>query len=94
MYVARVVFFGPSKGGRSTPPRSGYHPHVDVGGITTSCSIEHAEQDHVFEFDHEYTVSLRLMFPEEYGHRLAVGSTVHFYEGSRLIATGDIIGMK
>ena len=90
MFIARIVFFGPSKGGRTTPPRSGYHPQLDVGGTYTSCIIEHSEHEYVFAFDHEYEVFLQLMFPEDYGHDLTVGSPVHLYEGDRLVASGVI----
>ena len=36
-------------------------------------------------------VALRLLFPDLYQDRFSVGSTVRFYEGSRLVGTGTIL---
>jgi len=39
MYPAGIVFWGRDKGGRDTPPKPGYHPQLDVGGMHTSCVV-------------------------------------------------------
>lgn len=91
MFLARVTFFGPEKGGRRTRPQSGYHPQVDAGGVYTSCTIESLDEEAMFEFDQEYTVRLRLLLPELYRDRFSLGSTYCFYEGSHLVGSGTII---
>jgi hypothetical protein len=89
--LAKVVFWGPEKAGRSTPPTAGYQPQIDAGGVYTSCRIKMLGREQVFEFDREYHVWLELLFPDEYGSRFSVGQAVDFYEGSKQIGTGTII---
>ncbi len=91
MFLARVRFFGPDEGGRHSPPQSGYHPQVDAGDVYTSCAVESLDEEIVFEFDKEYTVRLRLLFPDLYRDRFAPGSVLRLYEGSRLVGTGTIL---
>jgi len=91
MFIASVVFLGPGKGGRKTRPESGYHPQVDAGDVFTSCAIECFDGETRWEFDTPYRVALRLLFPDLYQDRFSVGSTVRFYEGSRLVGTGTIL---
>lgn len=91
MFIARVKFFRPQYPSGDWRPRPGYHPEVDAGGVYTSCAIERLGDETVFEFEREYTVRLRLLFPEEYREALAVGSPVHFYEGSRPVGSGTTL---
>jgi hypothetical protein len=86
-----VVFWGPERAGRSTPPPAGYHPQIDAGGVQTSCRVESLGREQVFEFNKESEVWLDLLFPGEYGSRFSPGQAVGFYEGSRQIGTGTII---
>jgi hypothetical protein len=95
MFVARVIFFGADKGGRYNPPQSGFHPQIDVGdGIYTSCIVESIGDDHIFSFDKEFEVLLKLIFPEQYEKNLSEGSEVRLYEGSKLIGQGKIINQR
>lgn len=71
--------------------RPGYHPHVDVGGNFTSCAIESLGDETVFEFEQEYTVRMRLLFPDQYRDMFAVGSAVRFFECSRPVGQGIIL---
>ena len=87
MFIARVVFFRPQHAPGDRRPRPGCHPQVDAGGVYTSCAIERLGDEIVFEFEREYTVRLRLLFPEEYREVFAVGSPVHFNEGSRPVVS-------
>lgn len=93
MFVANVVFIGPKQGGRNTPPQSGYHPQIKAGDGYTSCVIESLGDESVFDFDKEHIVSLRLMFPAGHEDMFSVGSRVSFFEGSRLIGSGTIVGV-
>ncbi|MGZ6322269.1 MAG: hypothetical protein ACXWQR_23550 [Ktedonobacterales bacterium] len=91
MFVAKVVFLGPSRGGRNTPPQSGYHPQIKAGDEYTSCVIESLRDEVVFDFDKEHLVLLRLMFPEGHEEMFSIGSRVIFFEGHRLIGSGTIV---
>ena len=93
MFVAHVTFLCPQRGGRDTPPRSGYHPQIDAGGVFTSCVIESLGDETIFAFDIAHRVRLRLLFPELYHDHdaFAVGSDVRFYEGSHLVGSGTIL---
>ena len=93
MFIAKVVFIGPSRGGRDTPPQSGYHPQIKAGDEYTSCVIESLHDEAVFDFDAEHLVSLRLMFPEGHEDMFSVGSRINFFEGHHLIGSGTIVGM-
>ena len=93
MYAADIVFWGRDKGGRDTPPKPGYHPQLDVGGMHTSCVV--TPQDSTiacFSFDIEYAVSLELMLEEVYRGRLGIGDVAKLFEGSRQVAEGKITG--
>jgi hypothetical protein len=94
MFIARVQFLGPDKGGRSIPPQSGYHPQVDVGGQYTSCAIESLSDEAVFAFGREHVVRLRLLFPEHYRHAFSLGGAVRFYEGHHLVGEGTILEVE
>ena len=94
MFIARVTFLRPKVDPQGWRPRSGYHPQVDAGGVYTSCAIESLDDETEFEFDTEYTVRLRLLFPELYRDAFSVGSTVRFYEGSRPIGSGTILEIQ
>ncbi len=91
MYIAMVMFLGPDSNGRQSPPMSGYHPQVAVGGVYTSCAIESLDNEATFEFDKEHLVWLRLLFAEEYPQAFSVGDTVRFYEGHHLVGSGTIL---
>lgn len=91
MFSARVVLFRPQHDPGDWRPRPGYHPQVDAGGVFTSCAIERLGDETVFEFEQEYTVRLRLLFPDQYRDAFSVGSTVRFFEGSRPVGRGTIL---
>jgi hypothetical protein len=91
MCIARVKFFRPQHDPGDWRPRPGYHPQVDAGGVYTSCVIERLDDETMFDFEREYTVRLRLLFPEEYRDAFSVGSPVHLYEGSRPVGSGIIL---
>ncbi len=94
MFVAEVEFLGIARGGRTTPPQSGFRPQIEAGDVHTSCVVEAMDGESVFEFDKEYRVLLRMLYPEEYGTRLSIGSRVRLFEGSRLIGQGRIIDVR
>jgi hypothetical protein len=42
-YYAKVRFFSHEEGGRFTPPRTGFKPHLQVGDEFTSCVVTTAD---------------------------------------------------
>ncbi len=94
MYIAKVVFWGANEGGRHVRPVSGFQPQIAVGDIHTSCVVENLGSEGTFDFGKEYNVSLRLLFPNEYGNMLLIGSPVHLYEGSKHIGQGEIVSIQ
>ena len=91
MFVARILFFGADKGGRYSPPQSGFRPQIDIHGIHTSCIIESLDGEVVFSFEKEHRVLLKPMFPDQYPDAFKIGDAVNIYEGSKLIGTGRVI---
>jgi len=92
IYLAKIIFYGPDRGGRTRAPQSGYHPQLRLGDVYTSCVIYvDDDTDTVFAFDHEHFVRLRLMSPQFYEDRLHVGDTLRWYEGSKQVAEGLLI---
>ncbi len=91
MVIAEVTFLGPDKGGRSTCPRSGYHPQIALDGEYTSCAIENLGGEAEFAFDTPIRVSLRFLFADHHPDVFSVGDSIRFYEGSHLVAHGTIL---
>jgi translation elongation factor EF-Tu-like GTPase len=85
------VFFDDAHGGRSNPPVSGFHPQVDIRGTHTSCVVESLSGDEVLVFGEPHRVSLKLMFPDQYPNAFAIGDKLNFYEGHKLIGTGEVM---
>ncbi len=54
--------------------------------------VESVDNEEVFSFEMEHRVLLKLMFPDQYPDAFEVGDAVSFYEGSKLIGSGRIIG--
>ncbi|WP_137940203.1 hypothetical protein [Chitinivorax sp. B] len=94
MYIAKVVFFDAANGGRFTPPMSGFHPQITAGEFHTSCIVGMESEGIRFDFNLEHTVTLELMYPEEYGNLITTGSKIKFFEGDKMIGEGLIIGEK
>ena len=88
---ARIRFLPTVKGGRSTPPVSGFRPQIRLDGVQTSCVVESGDVGETFSFGVDSTVVLTLVFPDEYGHQFAELGRVELFEGNRLIATGDFL---
>lgn len=85
-YRARVVFYGPDRGGRGTCPSSGYHPQLDLGWVQTSCVLTAADaRVELFNFDKEHEVEVRPITPQCYGGDLRGGEIFLLREGAKLV---------
>jgi hypothetical protein len=67
----------------------GYRPQLDLGEVQTSCIIEGGGAVERYEFDFDHVVSLKLMFPEQYGHLVRPGEFA-LREGARQIGMAAI----
>ena len=94
MIIAQVDFLGPDRGGRNTPPMSGFRPQVDVLGTHTSCLVESTEGKEVFPFGSIHSVSLTLMHAKHFPNALQIGDIVNFYEGNKLIGVGTVVDRR
>lgn len=95
MFIAEVTFWGQDKGGRFSPPQSGFKPQIKAGDAHTSCYVTSMDgMVTTFEFDKPTTVKLDLMFPDQYGDRLSINSKVLLYEGDKQVAEGRIIAVE
>lgn len=91
-YKAKVKFLGHKDGGRFTPPRTGFKPHLQVGDEFTSCVITTVDASiEVLEFDVYYDVFIELIYPDIYGNKITENMKVNLFEGSKLIGMGEIL---
>lgn len=89
-YNAKVNFL--SKGGRYSPPRTGFKPHLQVGDEFTSCIVSTTDASiEVMEFGTEYEVIIELVYPEIHKNKITKDMKIKLYEGSKLIGIGDFI---
>lgn len=92
MFLAKVTFWGQEKGGRLTPPQSGFRPQIQAGDVHTSCTVTSVDDTIIiFNFNKLTSVYLKLMYPDEYGDKLVVGDKVRLFEGNKQIAEGTIL---
>jgi hypothetical protein len=69
---------------------SGIRPQLKLGDVFTSCLVL-SKDIQVFDLGCEYEVTLRLVFPEHYGHLLNKEIPVELFEGTRPIARGEFL---
>jgi translation elongation factor EF-Tu-like GTPase len=91
VYKAKLNFWAEDKGGRFSPPSSGFRPQIKIGDIQTSCTVRSYENIVMtFDFTVEHIVTLELMHSSQYSNALKVGDIVSLFEGSKQIAEGTI----
>ena len=88
---ARIRFLLPSEGGRSTPAMSGVRPQLKLGDVLSSCVVMSNSDTQTFELGCEYEVTLRLVFPEQYGRLVGFETPIELFEGARLVARGEFV---
>ncbi len=94
MTLAMVEFFDAEHGGRNAPPLSGFRPQIEINGLHTSCTVDSADGAVTFEFGVKHKVLLRLMHPSHFPSTWLVGTTVHLFEGNKLIGSGEVIELS
>lgn len=90
---ARIRFRKTDEGGRRTSPVTGVRSELRLGAILTSCIIRTLNdgENEVMELGKEYEVTIEILFWEQHPHPLSVGSEIEFYEGSRVVASGQLL---
>lgn len=91
-FRARIKFLPPEQvGARLEPAREGIRPQLKLNGIFTSVVVRSIAGSTIFEAGVFHEVELEVIFWNEYGHLLDVNAPVQLFEGSRLIAVGEIL---
>jgi hypothetical protein len=86
---ARIRFLTHDQGGRTTPPESGSRSQIEIGDITTSCTITRVDGGREFPLGDDVQVVIELMFPEQFRTSFADLRLVRLFEGSKLVAEGS-----
>lgn len=93
-FEAIVRFKKTEEGGRLSPPKSGYHPQLQVGEDYTSIIIrlKHAGEEEIpMELGMEHHVLVELQRGSPYQDKVTDGMHLNLYEGSKLVGQGKII---
>lgn len=93
MVRARIRFRTTEEGGRKHPPVSGVRSQLQLGTVQTSCIVRKLtdEGSELLELGKEYEVSIEILFWEDYRCPLAAGSEIDLCEGSRVVASGQLL---
>lgn len=86
---AKIRFLTTSEGGRSAPAEPGVRPHLKLGDIFTSCTVQPLTPELTFQPGTVYDVKIEIPFWDEYGALFRRNDPVELFEGSRLIARGS-----
>jgi len=90
--TARIRFLTVEEGGRLDPARDGIRPQLKLGDVLTSCVVSSLDGVSVFDAGVMYDVGLEVMFWDEYSHLFSRQNPVELFDGSRLIAEGEVVG--
>jgi len=91
-YSAIVRFINKEEGGRTSPPMSGYKPHIKIGKEHTSCRITAKDSDvETLDFGCDHDVYIEFQFEERFANQIKSGLNIGLYEGNRLVGHGYLI---
>jgi len=85
---ALVRFLTVDEGGRLSWAEDGIRPQLQLGGISTSCTVRSMEGARQFEPGIEHLVDLELMHWEHYSRLIDLRDPIVLLEGSQVIARG------
>jgi hypothetical protein len=89
---ARIRFLTVEEGGRLDPARDGIQPQLKLGDVHTSCVVSSCDEVSVFDAGVMYDVRIEVMFWAQYSHLFSREDPVQLFDGSRLIAEGEVVG--
>jgi hypothetical protein len=90
--TARIRFLTVEEGGRLDTARDGIRPQLKLGDVMTSCVVSSSDGASVFDAGVVYDVRLEIMFWDQYSHLFSRQNPVQLFDGSRLIAEGEVLG--
>ena len=94
MLIAEVSFLDQEKGGRFSPPQSGFKPQILVGNVKTSCVITPIDESvFVFDFHKTHLVKIDLQFSDVYKCCLGENDGFSLFEGNKKIGEGRVISL-
>ena len=94
-FVAQLKYHTFDEGGRSTPAKSGYRPHIKFDFDENLTSGRQIFIGRELVFPGEYVdAEITILSPELFEHKLFEGLDFKFFEGSHLIGTGKILHIK
>jgi hypothetical protein len=88
---AVVRFLTTEEGGRVTAPASGVRAQIEIGSVTTSCTVSRSDAEVAIPLGEEVQVLIELLFPEAYGDAFSGLSAFQLFEGSKRVADGRFI---
>ena len=88
-YNAIIRFLNKNEGGRTTPPMTGYKPHMKIGKEQTSCIITPKDSNtEIMNFGIDHEVFIEFQYEEDFTDKINNRLNIGLYEGSRLIGHG------
>lgn len=90
-FIADLRYLTAEQGGRKTPAKSGYRPHVkfDFDEMQTSGQQIFVNKDWVHPGEN-VKAKIKILSPDHFAHTLSEGMNFKFMEGSTIIGTGKI----
>lgn len=91
-FLAELYFISTENGGRKTPAKNGYRPHIkfDFEEMMTSGQQIYVNKDLVFPGD-SVIAEMNILSRPYFEGKLDVGMNFNFYEGPNLIGHGKIL---
>ena len=94
-FIATLTYLTAEQGGRKTPAKSGYRPHIkfDFDEMQTSGEQTFIDREIVFPGD-TVEAEIKILSVKHFANKLTEGMTFDFSEGSILIGKGKIKRIK
>lgn len=91
-FIARLTYRTTEEGGRKTPAKSGYRPHVafDFTEMQTSGQQIFLDKEIVYPGD-SVKAEITVLTPDILKGKIKVGMTYEFREGATVIGTGEVL---
>ena len=91
-FIAEIKYLSTDEGGRSTPIKSGYRPHIKFpfSKMMTSAQQKFINQD-IVNPGETVNAEIMILSPNFFKHMLKVGMEFKVGEGSKIVANGKLI---
>jgi len=90
-FIAELTYLPTEEGGRKSPAKSGYRPHVkfDFDDMHTSGQQTFIDKEWVSPGE-DVKAKIKILASDHFTHSLSEGMKFRFWEGAHLIGTGEI----